>query len=154
MAETTKNETKAGKKQDAQNFSHSAAEMFKSFAEKMPKIDREDMLNKHRKNLETLSDAQKMIMEVLKTITQLQSQFVRQSFDEIHESLREVMRNPTSQDKISIHADKIKETMAKAVDHSSNIANVILKSNLDVYNLVQDRFKENVESLQKKATHH
>ncbi len=150
MAESTKSSSKTEKKDKNENFSEATAEVFKSFTEKMPQIDREQILENHRKNLETLGEAQKMAVELLKTVAQLQSQFLRQTFDEMNESLRDVMRNPTSKDRFQTHADKMKETMEKAVDHTSNLANVILKSNLDVYKLVQDRFKQGLESFDKK----
>ncbi len=153
MARSSKNESKAEKKDTAHNSSFSPNDIFKNFADKMPKVDREEVLNSHRKNLEALSEAQKMAFEVIKNIAQLQAQFVRQTFEAINESMKEVIHNPTSREKLSAHAETVKKTMSKAVDHHSNLSDILLKSNLDVYKLVQDRFKDHTESLKKKSAH-
>ena len=153
MAESSKQENKAGKKDKAQNSSFSPQDMFKNFTSNMPKVDREQILKSHRKNLEALSEAQKMAFEVIKNIAQLQAQFVRQTFEEMNESMREVIHNPTSREKLSAHVDTVKKSMSKAIDHHSNLSDILLKSNLDVYKLVQERFKDHADSLKKTASH-
>ncbi len=153
MARSSKQQSKTEKKDKAQNSSFSTNDMLKDFAAKMPKVDREEVLNSHRKNLEALSEAQKMAFEVVKNIAQLQAQFVRQTFEEMNESMREIIHNPTSREKLSAHVDTVKKTISKAVDHHSNLSDILLKSNLDVYKLVQKRFKDHAESLKKRTSH-
>ena len=50
-----------------------------------------ELIEHHKKNLDALSDAQKMAVEVIKNIAQLQTQFVRQTFEEMHASMRQVL---------------------------------------------------------------
>ena len=152
MAGTSKQDNKSHKKQTTEKTDYSASDTFKKISDKMPKIDREKLISHHKKNLEALSDAQKMAVEVIKNIAQLQTQFVRQTFEEMHTSMKEVMQNPRSKEKLTAHADNVKKTLFKAVDHHANISEIVLKSHKDVYSLVQDRFKDGVESLKKNSS--
>lgn len=133
-----------------------AAEMFKTFAASMktPKVDREAMIENHRKNLEVMNDASKMAMEVLKSIAQLQSQYVKQTFEEMNSALREMMaaKKPETENQWESHASKIKEAMTKAFDHSASIANVVVKSHRDIHGKLHDRFSEGMEHLKDSAS--
>ncbi len=142
------------KKHNSSHFSNPAVEMFKAFASNMkkPKIDREAIMNNHRKNLDAINDANKMAVEVIKTIAQLQSQYVRQTFDDINSMMREMSASqPSSHQQWESHAGKIKEVMTKALDHSANIANVMVKSNHELYGKMQDRFNEHLDEMKEKA---
>ncbi len=147
MAESSKHANQANSKGKSQKSAFSPKEMLQNF--KMPQIDHAEILNGHRKNLEALSEAQKVAFEVIKNIAQLQTQFMKQTFEAINESMREVIHNPTSTEKLNAHVETVKNTMSKAVDHHSNVSDILLKSNLDVYKLVQDRFKEHTAAVKK-----
>ena len=133
-----------------------AAEMFKTFAESLrkPKIDREAMMENHRKNLDAMNDANKMAMEVIKSIAQLQSQYVKQTFEEMNSALREMMsaKKPEVENQCETHASKIKEAMTKAIDHTASIANVVVKSHRDIHGRMQDRFAEGMDHLKDSAS--
>ncbi|RZI45405.1 phasin family protein [Candidatus Finniella inopinata] len=152
MVATAKKDAKASKKENTEKSEHSAHEAFKSMASKMPKIDHEAILSHHKKNLDALSDAQKMAVDVIKNIAQLQTQFMRQTFEEMQSSFKEVMQSPASKEKLKAHADNVKQSLFKAVDHHSNISDIVLKSHKDVYSLVQDRFKDGAQSLNKHSS--
>ncbi|MBY0281524.1 MAG: phasin family protein [Alphaproteobacteria bacterium] len=133
-----------------------AAEMFKTFAENLrkPKVDREAMMENHRKNIEAMNDANKMAMEVIKTIAQLQSQYVKQTFEEMNSALREMMsvKKPEVENKWETHASKIKDAMTKAIDHTASIANVVVKSHRDMHGKMQDRFAEGMDHMKESAS--
>lgn len=133
-----------------------AAEMFKTFAASMkaPKVDRQAMMENHRKNLEVMNDANKMAMEVIKAIAQLQSQYVKQTFEEMNSALREMMaaKKPEAENQWESHASKIKEAMTKAFDHTTSIANVVVKSHRDIHGKVQDRFSESMDHIKESAS--
>ena len=133
-----------------------AAEMFKTFAASLrkPKIDREAMMENHRKNLDAMNDANKMAMEVIKTIAQLQSQYVKQTFEEMNSALREMMsaKKPEAENHWETHASKIKDAMTKAIDHTASIANVVVKSHRDIHGKMQDRFSEGMDHMKDSAS--
>ncbi len=133
-----------------------AAEMFKTFAASMkkPKIDREAMMENHRKNLEAMNDANKMAIEVVKTIAQLQSQYVKQTFEEMNTALREMAtaKKPETENPWEAHASKIKNAMTRAIDHTTSIANVVVKSHRDIHGKIQDRFVEGMDHMKESAS--
>jgi phasin family protein len=143
------------KKHRSSHSSNPAAEMFKDFVSSMkkPSIDREAIMNNHRKNLDAINDANKMAVEVIKTIAQLQSQYVRQTFEDINAMMREMSASkPSPHHQWESHAGKIKEVMTKAIDHSASIANVVLKSNHELHGKMQDRFNEHLDEMKEKSS--
>lgn len=157
MVDASKSHTKAQQKANTETESSAPFETFKKFTDKMskaeiPKMGREEILHHHRKNMEVLSEAQKMAIDVIKNISQLQAQFMRQTLEEMSSSMKEVMRHPTSQEKMNAHVEKVKQTMTNTVDHTSHIADIIMKSNTGVYELMQDRFKEGIHSVSKPSS--
>ena len=141
------------KKNSSSRFSNPAAEMFKAFAADMkkPSVDREALINNHRQNLDAINDANKMAVQVIKTISDLQSQYVRQTFDDMNAMVRELSASKSSNNQWESHAEKIKEAMTKAIDHSTSISNVMVKSNHDLYGKMQNHFNDHLDEMKEKA---
>ena len=62
-------------------------ETVKNISKKMPTLDKEAMMNSHKKNMEALTEANKMAIEVMKSLAHLQSQYVKQTFEDISPDL-------------------------------------------------------------------
>jgi phasin family protein len=122
-------------------------EMYAQFMkdQKMPQMDKSAMFATHRKNLESLNEANKMAADVMKSIATLQGQFIRQAFDDMTSFMRDAMTQKLTPE---VQGEKIKGAVAKAMEHSSNIANIMLKSNQDIFKSMQNKFKEGMEDLQ------
>ena len=90
---TTKKTEKKAKTSHSNAYTNPAADMFKAFAAGMnkPHVHKEAVMENHRKNLTAIQDANKMAVEVIKTIAQLQSQYVKQTFEDMNAMMREIM---------------------------------------------------------------
>ncbi|MCX7337975.1 MAG: phasin family protein [Alphaproteobacteria bacterium] len=128
------------------------SEAFQSFASsiKVPYFDKESVMDHHRKNVDAMTDVNKAAVEAIKTIAQHQSQFVRQSFEDMNSMMRDVVGNP--QDQLKNQLSKMKESVSRAIDHATNMSNLVAKSNGELYNAVQSHVSESVEGIKEAAS--
>lgn len=138
-------------KEHQQKYSQTAKDMFAKFhehAHKMPKVDHEAALASHKKNLEALTDANKMAVEVMKSIAELQGQFVRQTFEDLNKMIRENMSNKPGEKKdFSISADSMKNSIQKAVDHAGKVGEVLKKSGGEIHAHLKNHMEEHKASM-------
>ncbi|MES2608525.1 MAG: phasin family protein [Pseudomonadota bacterium] len=154
MTESKKNTKKEESNQEQASSAHNyndtykssgnpAMDMFKSFAQQgKTAMDRDTMVNKHRKNLDAMNDASKTAMDLLKSVTNLQNQYARQAFEEFNTMLRDMVQTPQTSEQLKKQASRLKESMTKAMDHTSNVANIVVKTNSDFYKKAQNHAKD------------
>jgi phasin family protein len=124
---------------------------------KMPKIDKEAMMNSHRKNLDALSEANKRAMDVIKSISQLQSQYMKQAFDDFSSAMQDMMKIKGTNEAIEKHSSHVKNHVSKAVEHGKNITTTLAKTQKEIFDIMRNRYKEGMDEFQEmhsKATKH
>jgi phasin family protein len=133
-------------------FLKGAEEMFNKFTPKgdMPKMDQEKMLDMHKKNMETLTEANKLAVDVMRQIAQLQGQFLTQTFTEVDQLVREnlAFKNAKPEECVKKNTERFKGAVERAMEHSNNVSQVMLKSNQDIFKTVQNRFEEGMKEMQ------
>lgn len=130
----------------ASNFPH-LGNMLKGLSQ-APKIDKEAVMNSHRKNLDTLTEANKMAIEVMKSITQLQGQYIKKAFEDFSGIMKDTMGKVASKETAEKHSQHVKDQIAKAMDHGSAITNTLSKSKKEILELMHNRFSESVTEFQ------
>ena len=114
----------------SQNPFQSMQDMMKDMSQKMTgNMDKESMMMSHRKNMEALTEANRMAVEVMKSITQLQSQYVKQTFEDFSSVMKDAGAHPpVSKEAMTNHAGHVKSQMEKAMSHGSNVAQTLANS--------------------------
>lgn len=128
------------------NFSDEILKNFK------PVLDKDMMLQSHRKNLEALNEANKMAVEVMKSITQLQSQYVKQAFEDFAKIMKGMGSGGGESPRET--GEAVKTQLAKAMEHGSAITNTLTKGQREIMEMMQNRFAnsiDEIQDLQKKA---
>lgn len=115
--------------------------------ENVKMMDKDRMMNQHKKTVEILSDANKMAVEIVKSLSTLQTQFMRQSFEDFSSMMKEISAAPMSPESWKNQAGHMKDSMSKVVDHSSNMSNMMIKTNNDLYNKFQNHFSDAFEDM-------
>ncbi len=110
-------------------------------------MDKEMYMNNQRKVVDALSDANKMAMEVAKTLSSLQNQFMKQAFEDMNIIMKSMSAAPMSPESWKVQANAMKDSMSKAVEHSSNMSNTVIKSQSDLYNKFQNHFQDAFEEM-------
>lgn len=125
-----------------------AIDMLKAFAQQGKVLmDRDALISNHRKNLDAINDASKTTIDLLKSVTALQNQYVKQTFEDFNAMLRDMTQKPQAPDQWENSAARFKESMTKAVDHSSNVANIVVKTNGEFFKKVQEQAQETFKEL-------
>ncbi|WP_010302780.1 phasin family protein [Candidatus Odyssella thessalonicensis] len=133
----------------SQNPFQSMQDMMKDMSQKMASgIDKESMMLSHRKNMEALTEANRMAIEVMKSITQLQSQYVKQTFEDMASIMKDSMAHPpASKEAVAKHANHVKSQVEKAVSHSKNVAGTIANSQKEIFDLMHKRYSESMSEM-------
>lgn len=128
----------------SQNPFQSMQDMMKDMSQKMTgNMDKESMMMSHRKNMEALTEANRMAVEVMKSIAQLQSQYVKQTFEDFSSVMKETMAHPpASKEAMSNHAGHVKSHVEKAMSHGSNVAQTLANSQKEIFDLMHKRYSE------------
>jgi phasin family protein len=113
-------------------------------------IDKERILDMHRKNMEALNEANTMAVNVMKQISQLQGEFMEQTFQEIGEVIQENLnfKKMASGDHMTRNKNVVTSAVERAFKHSTSISQIMLKSNQELFKNVQNRFEEGMKEMQ------
>lgn len=118
-------------------------EKMKSLGGKIPHLDREAMMNSHKKNMEALTEANRMAVEVMKSIAQLQTQYVKQTFEDMSSIMKDMfVHPPMSKESVEKQSDHLKNQTNKAFEHGANISATLAKSQKEIFDIMHSRYNE------------
>lgn len=107
--------------------------------------DYEHAFNTYRENLNVMGEANRMAMEIMKSIAHIQSQYMKQVFDDFGQMIRE---NAEPQENASENksdpSQHFKKAMNRAFDHSAQIADILINSNHELFQNAKKTINDNV----------
>jgi phasin family protein len=126
-----------------------AADFTKLFADlKLPAVpDVETLLNAHRKNLEVLSQANKVALEGAQAVAKRHTEILQQTASELADTLRALTAAETPQAKAAKQAELLKGAYEKAVANTKELSDLIQKSNGEALGLLNARFSEALDEV-------
>jgi phasin family protein len=133
--------------------SEAFSKMFKDM--KMPKVDFEAVIKAHKKNLETLTKAQKSCFDCAKSLGEAQSNYLKQSFEDMRSHWQDMMSSKSLEEKVQAHTERLKDFFEKTMNHGRLMSEQLMKSHHDISTIVQERFTEGMneaKDMMKKAT--
>lgn len=121
-------------------------------------IDMQSLLETQRKNLQSLSEAQHLVMNNIQAIAQRQAEILSQMMQEQSSITQELMREGTPEEKMSKNAEMFKKSYEQVLANASEISEMVKKSNNETSALLNKRMtasmneiKSAIEDAQKKA---
>ena len=128
----------------------------KFFADmKLPAMpDVESFLAASRKNLETLSAANRVAMEGAQAVVRRHMEIVQSSMAEMTEAMHALAATDAPQAKAAKQAELLKQAYQRAVAHMKELSDLIQQSNSEALALLNKRFVEamdEVKALAEKA---
>lgn len=125
-------------------FSQDYTKYFRDF--KMPAYDMESLMTSYRKNMEIVNSTQQVMAEATRNLVQLQTQYMKQLFEDMSQQTKETLTSSESmEEKSTGHAKSVKETIDHAISHSKEINHVVSQASNKVMETVQKRMKESVD---------
>ncbi len=133
-------------------------EFTKLFSEmKMPGMpDMDALMAAHRRNLETLSAANRVALEGAQAVARRNMEIMQQTMSELTEGMRQFGGGETPQARTARNADMLKSAYERAVRNMQEIGELIQKSNGEALGLLNTRFTEavgEVKALVAKGSH-
>jgi phasin family protein len=136
--------------QTMSNMGSSAmSEFTRMFSEmKVPPIpDMEALMAAHRRNLETLSAANRVALEGAQAVARRNMEIMQQTMSELTEGMRSFAGGEAPQARATRQADMLKTAYQRAVGNMQEISELIQKSNGEALGLLNHRFTEAVEEV-------
>lgn len=129
------------------------AEFSKMFGDlKFPAMpDMDAFLAAHRRNMETLSAANRVALEGAQTVAKRHMEIVQQTMQEMTETIRELSSPESPQARAAKQAELIKQAYERAVSHMKELADLIQRSNGEALGMLNQRFAEAMDEVKAMA---
>ena len=130
------------------------AEFTRMFSDmKFPAMpDMDAFLSAHRRNMETLSAANRVALEGAQTVAKRHMEIVQQTMQEMTDTIRQLSTaTDTPQARAAKQADMIKHAYERAVAHMREIADLIQRSNGEALQMLNQRFTEAMDEVKAMA---
>jgi phasin family protein len=124
-------------------------EFGKLFADmKLPAVpDMEAFVNASRKNMETLTAANKVAVEGAQVVARRHMEIMQQSMAEMTEAVRALSSVDAPQAKAAKQAELLKQAYERAVTNMKELSDLIQHSNTEAVKLLNARFTEAMDEI-------
>jgi hypothetical protein len=123
--------------QNVQNFFENATKKMK----KNSACAKENFIKERSQTLETLSETNKILMDALKTISQLQTQYVKEAFEEMQKLAKNLSVDHKPSD-LKSQNDKMENMVKKNMNHAKKIGSIFMDSQKEIHSKIKDRFSQ------------
>jgi phasin family protein len=107
---------------------------------KVPGVDVEALVASQRKNIEALTEANKLAFEGIQAVFQRQVEIIRQAVEESASIAKELTEAGSPQDKAIRQTELTKQTFERALANARELSEIIAKSNSEAFELLNKRF--------------
>jgi len=114
---------------------------------KVPGVDVETLVASQRKNIEALTQANKLAFEGIQALFKRQVEIARQSIEESATVARQLVEAGTPQDKAVRQTELTKEAFEQALANARELSEIIAKSNSEAFELLNKRFFQILDEL-------
>ncbi len=118
---------------------------------KVPGVDVQALLDTQRKNIETLTEANRVVVQGMQAVARRQSEILAQAMTEISSAAQEIARAGDFQSMSAKQSEWIRQAFERAVANMRELAEMITKSNQEAFELINKRVAESVEELRRAA---
>ncbi|HIJ37488.1 MAG TPA: phasin family protein [Rhodospirillaceae bacterium] len=114
---------------------------------KVPGIDVESVVASQRKNIEALTQANKLAFEGVQAVFKRQVEIIRQTLEESASVAKELVEVGTPQDKAIRQTELAKEAFERALANARELSEIIAKSNNEAFELLNKRFSQVLDEI-------
>ena len=114
---------------------------------KIPGINIDTMMQSQKKNLEALTEANRIAIEGIQMVTRRQSDILRQTMEETATMMAEIMGTAPPEEKLIRQTEMAKMAFESALVNMKSLSDMVAKSNDEVTKVISKRVSENIEEL-------
>lgn len=121
-----------------------AFDFSKFFSEmKMPAMpDMEEVLNAHKRNLEALSEANRMALEGAQAVARRHMEIMQSTMAGLTSTMKEISVSETPATRVVKQTDLLKQAYENAVSNTRELGDLIQRSNAEAMQKLNNRFAE------------
>ena len=129
-------------------------EFTRMFSEmKMPAmLDMESVMAAHRKNMEVLSNANRVALEGAQTVARRHMEILQQTMQEMTATMKDLSTPESPQAKAAKQTELMKIAYERAVSHMKELADLIQRANAEALGLLNARFTEAMDEVKALAS--
>ena len=135
---------------DAMNPAALLTEMTRRFTElRFPTMipDSSALLAAHRRNMEVLSNANRLALEGAQAVARRHMEIMQQTMTELSEHVRELSASESPQAKAARQAELVKKSYERAVANIRDLSDLIQHSNTEALHVLSERFREAMDEI-------
>ncbi|MBR9972404.1 phasin family protein [Magnetospirillum sulfuroxidans] len=114
---------------------------------KVPGVDVETLVGSQRKNIEALTQANKLAYDGLQAVLKRQVEILRQTMDEVAVVSKDIAEPGNPQDKAAKQAELAKDAFERSLSNMRELAEMIAKANNEAFELLNKRFTQNLDEM-------
>jgi len=107
---------------------------------KVPGVDVETLVASQRKNIEALTQANKLAFEGIQALFKRQVEIARSSIEESASAARHLVEAGTPQEKAVRQTELTKEAFEQALANARELSEIVAKSNAEAFEALNKRF--------------
>ena len=114
---------------------------------RIPGIDLEAMLVAQRKNIEALTEANRVAVEGMQAVAKRQSEILAQAMAEMSTAAQQLASAEDAKEMTAKQTELTQDAFEKALANMRELAEMINKSNTEAFEVINKRFAESLEEL-------
>lgn len=112
---------------------------------KAPGVDVDSLVSSQRKNIEALTQANKLAFDGLQAVVKRQAEILRQAIDEATQATKDIAEPGSPQDKAAKQTELAKEVFERSLSNMRELSEMIAKANSEAFDLLNKRFTQSLE---------
>lgn len=114
---------------------------------KVPGVDMNKILDAQRKNVEAVTEANRIAIEGVQALMQRQAEIMQQSVDEVTKQLQSFDPASDPSERMAKQTELAQEAFQQALDRMRELAEMASKSQQEAFEAIQARFNESLEEI-------
>ena len=114
---------------------------------KVPAVDVDKIMAAQKKNLETLTSANKLAAEAAQSMVERQTALVRENVEELTAAMQELLAAGEPKDKVARQAELTREAIERTVSNLKELNESVAKTNGAVFEILNKRFVEGLDEV-------
>lgn len=114
---------------------------------KVPGVDVDSLVTSQRKNIEALTQANKLAYDGLQAVVKRQVEILRQTVDEIALVTKDIAEPGNPQDKAAKQTELAKEVFERSLSNLRELSEMVAKANSEAFDLLNKRFTQNMDEV-------
>lgn len=114
---------------------------------KVPGMDVDSLVSSQRKNIEALTQANKLAYDGLQAVVKRQVEILRQTVDEVAQVTKDIAEPGNPQDKAAKQTELAKEAFERSLSNLRELSEMIAKANNEAFELLNKRFTQTLDEV-------